>query len=486
MLKTHWKLLSLLHRIGDNFIIILSFLLSYYFRDRLLELLYSFGFQAFYTSLSLAPIDSYLIIIAIAWPLFNVILEMLGAYRSMRLLTAWRIFRMCFYAAVLVFFSLGAVLYFLKLNLSRSFVGIFCGLSGFGLFFERYAILRLLRYFRIRGKNFRNILIVGTGAQARKMFFEIAQQEEFGLRVAGFVDINKDPAYCEVYDLQARIIADLDSFENALKKYAIDEVLFTDIIEAQSAIKELAQIAVEEGVRVTLAADLFSLEIFKSDLSYFGNIPLLHYHPSAGASDSLDHVVKRLIDLVVSFLALIVLSPVLLIIAILIKFSSPGPIFFKQKRVGLNGRTFTLLKFRSMVKDAEGMLKDLLSQNEMKGPVFKIANDPRITPLGRFLRKHSIDELPQLFNVLKGDMSLVGPRPPLPSEVNLYKRKFRKRLSMRPGLTCTWQVSGRNNIPDFEKWAELDLEYINNWSLKRDFELLLRTVPAVLSGSGAK
>lgn len=486
MLKTHWKLLNLLHRVGDNLIIILAFFLSYFFRDQFLEILRSFGFAAFSTSLGLAPIDSYLVVIAIAWPLFNLILEMLGAYRSMRLVTSWQLFRMSLYASVLVFFSLGAVFYFLKLNLSRSFVGIFCGISGFGLFFERFTILRLLRYFRIRGKNYRNILIVGTGAQARKMYFEIGRQEEFGLKVAGFVDMTKDHMKCEVYDLQARIIADVSNFESALKKYAIDEVLFTDIIESQGAIKELAEIAVEEGVRVTLAADLFSLEIFKSDLSYFGKVPLLHYHPSAGASDSLDHVTKRIIDLSFSALGLIFFSPVLFVIAILVKFNSPGPIFFKQKRVGLNGRIFTLLKFRSMVDNAEEMLEQLLSQNEMKGPVFKISNDPRVTPLGRFLRKYSLDELPQLFNVFKGDMSLVGPRPPLPSEVTLYKRKYRKRLSMRPGLTCTWQVSGRNNIPDFEKWAELDLEYINNWSLRRDFELLLKTVPAVLSGSGAK
>lgn len=486
MLKTHWKFINLLHRIGDNIIIILAFFVSYFCRDNFLEIVRSFGLQGFYSSLSLAPIESYLIVITIAWPVYNLVLEMLGAYRSMRLLSSWQLIRMCLIAAILVFFSLGAVFYFLKLNLSRSFVGIFCGLSGLGLFFERFAILKFLRYFRIRGKNYRNILIVGTGSQARKMYLEITKQEEFGLKVVGFIDLTKDHLNSEVYDLQARIVGDADSFEAALKKHTVDEVLFTDIIESQGAIKELAEIAVEEGVRVSLAADLFSLEIFKSDLSYMGNVPMLHYHPSAGSADSLEHIAKRIIDLVASAILLIILSPILLLIALLVKITSPGPVFFLQKRVGLNGRIFTLLKFRSMINNAEKMLTDLLSKNEMTGPVFKITNDPRITRIGRFLRKYSLDELPQLINVLKGDMSLVGPRPPLPNEVSLYKRKYRKRLSMRPGLTCTWQVSGRNNIPDFEKWAELDLEYINNWSLKKDFQLLLKTVPAVITGSGAK
>ena len=175
----------------------------------------------------------------------------------------------------------------------------------------------------------------------------------------------------------------------------------------------------------------------------------------------------------------------LLLTALCIKFDSRGPVFFKQSRMGLNGRIFTLLKFRSMVEGAEERLPELLDQNEMTGPVFKMKNDPRVTRVGRFIRRYSIDELPQLINVLLGDMSLVGPRPPLPDEVSMYVRKHRRRLSMRPGLTCIWQISGRNQIPDFEEWAALDLQYIDNWSLRRDFQILLKTIPVVISGSGA-
>ncbi len=490
MLKNHWRLISRLERVADNILVVVAFFFSYYCRDEFLAIGGALGItsRASLAALPLGPIEDYLIVLGISLPLYNALLEILGAYRSMRMSSWWSIFRTCLFASLLVFLCDGSLLYFLKLDLSRSFVGLFCGLSGTALFIERCSILQLLRYFRIRGKNFRNIIIVGTGHQARRMYHEILKQQQLGLRVVGFVDVNGTdrPAHTEVYDLPSRIIADTDTFEATLKKYAVDEVLFTDVMDHFRSLREMAQIAAEEGVRVTLAADLFSLELFQSDMSYFGSIPLLHYAPSAGVGDSGAHVMKRIIDLIVSAVLVVLLAPLMILIAVLVKVTSPGPVFFKQKRVGLNGRTFTLLKFRSMIVNAEQMLPELLKQNEMNGPVFKIKRDPRITAFGRFLRRWSLDELPQLLNVLKGDMSMVGPRPPLPHEVSLYLRKHRKRLSMRPGLTCIWQVSGRNEIPDFERWAELDLQYIDNWSLKKDFELMLRTIPAVLSGSGAR
>jgi lipopolysaccharide/colanic/teichoic acid biosynthesis glycosyltransferase len=169
-----------------------------------------------------------------------------------------------------------------------------------------------------------------------------------------------------------------------------------------------------------------------------------------------------------------------------VRFSSEGPIFFVQKRVGLNGRLFNFYKFRSMYLHAEKELEKLKVHNEMEGPAFKLTNEPRVTRAGRWLRRFSLDELPQLWNVLIGDMSLVGPRPPVPGEVSAYERRYRRRLSMRPGMTCTWQVSGRNEIKDFNSWVKLDLEYIDNWSLWRDFQLLCRTIPAVLFGTGAR
>jgi len=206
---------------------------------------------------------------------------------------------------------------------------------------------------------------------------------------------------------------------------------------------------------------------------------------SRAPSDHLALAVKRAFDVVASALALLVLAPVFAATAIAIKLDSQGPVFFRQRRVGLNGRTFQILKFRSMYVDAEARLEQLRARNEMTGPVFKMANDPRVTRVGRLIRKTSLDEFPQFWNVLLGDMSVVGPRPPLPAEVRKYRQWQRRRLSMKPGLTCIWQVSGRNQI-DFERWMELDLEYIDDWSLWRDLHICLRTIPAVLTARGAR
>jgi len=195
-------------------------------------------------------------------------------------------------------------------------------------------------------------------------------------------------------------------------------------------------------------------------------------------------LVKKSFDVALSFVLLVLLSPLFLLVAILIKLNSKGPVFFTQERVGFNKRRFKLFKFRTMVDNAEKLREELEEQNEVSGPVFKIKNDPRITPIGKWLRRISMDELPQLINVLKGEMSLVGPRPPIPSEVERYEWKDRRRLSMKPGITCLWQINGRSNIP-FEKWMKLDKEYIDNWSLWLDLKILAKTIPAIIRGSGA-
>jgi exopolysaccharide biosynthesis polyprenyl glycosylphosphotransferase len=193
---------------------------------------------------------------------------------------------------------------------------------------------------------------------------------------------------------------------------------------------------------------------------------------------------KRLFDIVASALALWLLLPLFVVVVALIKLTSRGPVFFRQTRVGLHGRTFNMLKFRSMVVNAESLKASLAAQNEQAGPVFKMRRDPRVTSIGRFIRKYSIDELPQLINVLRGDMSVVGPRPPVPDELSKYEAWQRRRLSVRPGLTCIWQVSGRNQI-SFEDWMLLDMQYIDHWSLARDFQLIFRTIPVVITGRGA-
>ena len=238
------------------------------------------------------------------------------------------------------------------------------------------------------------------------------------------------------------------------------------------------------GVRATVAVDLFNMRFAKSQPSDLNGTPLLSFDATPTGEWQL--AIKRLLDVAIAGLSLLVLLPFLPLVVLLIKATSPGPILFRQIRCGLNGRRFTLYKFRSMVADAEAKQAEVGHLNELNGPVFKAANDPRLTTIGRWLRKTSIDELPQLVNVLKGEMSLVGPRPPIPSEVTRYEAWQRRRLSMRPGITGYWQVNGRNGIRDFDKWMRLDLEYIDRWSLALDTKILLKTVPTVLFGIGAK
>jgi len=236
-------------------------------------------------------------------------------------------------------------------------------------------------------------------------------------------------------------------------------------------------------VRLRFMADIFDLEVSRLQLVHLGNIPLLTFEPVA--QDDKKLIIKRIFDLTLTLAAIPVMLPVMLVIALAIKVDSPGPAFFFQNRVGLRKRPFRMIKFRSMYQGSEEKLKDLESINEAEGPIFKISNDPRITRVGKFLRKTSLDELPQLFNVIRGHMSLVGPRPMSLRDVNLFDRGIqRKRFSVRPGLTCLWQISGRSNLP-FSKWLELDLAYIDSWSLGLDFKILLKTIPIVLKGSGA-
>ncbi len=474
MLKTHWKLISIFERFGDNILIILAFFISYSLRD-----------IVFYNSnLPLAPIEQYYIILGLSLPIYNASLSLIGAYRSMRFSNLWKIFKVTIIPSILVFVASASLLFILKVELSRSLLGLFCLLCACFHFVERWLVLNCLRFFRVRGKNFRNLLIVGTSLSAKQIYQEISKLPELGVKVAGFVQIGDTKS--EVYDLQARIIADKNNFESVLKKHSIDEVIFSEVDTSFKDFKNLTNICNEEGVQVSVSADLLGLDILQSNVSSFGTMPLIQFNSSRGVSDNPGLMLKRWLDLVLSLLALIVLSPIFLIIAVLIKLDSKGPALFSQKRVGKNGRVFYLYKFRSMIEGAEDLIDDLKNQNEMSGPVFKLSNDPRITNLGRFLRKYSLDELPQLYNVLVGEMSLVGPRPPLPKEIVSYQRKQRRRLSMRPGLTCTWQVLGRNNISDFDSWAEMDLDYVDNWTLGRDLKLLLKTIPVVISGSGAK
>lgn len=494
MLKQNWRLVSGLERLGDNLVVVLAFLGAYYGRSSLLywnELL-DLGLR--FEGYELLPLNEYLVVLLVGIIGYGVVLNGLGAYGSMRLSSVFRLFKLAFVSSAVVFCVVAAALFILKYPISRSFIGLFVSLAGCGLALERYLVLRLLRFWRQNGRNFRNLIICGVGEQALHLAKELALRPELGIRIRGFADLASDSSRVKVehFSLKrslegilmvGRILRGIDDVAQALKTYAIDEVIFTDFIGVMPQVEEVIMICAEQGVRTTIAADIFSMGLMKSEVSFFGGMPLIHFQTPPG--DSWQLALKRFIDISVSALGLMVFSPLFIFLGLGVK-TSKGPILFRQKRMGLNGRIFQMYKFRSMFVGAERSLAALKASNEMSGPVFKMRDDPRVTRFGRFMRRFSLDELPQLWNVFVGDMSLVGPRPPIPGEVSLYDRKSRRRLSMRPGITCTWQVSGRNEITEFSDWVALDLQYIDNWSLMRDIGLLLRTIPAVIFGIGAR
>jgi exopolysaccharide biosynthesis polyprenyl glycosylphosphotransferase len=280
-----------------------------------------------------------------------------------------------------------------------------------------------------------------------------------------------------------QILGTVDQIESILQKNVVDEVIIAVPRTLLQDTQVIADACEEEGVTLRFMADVFDLRVSRMALTQLDEIPLLSFEPVAQNESKL--VVKRIFDLVVTLCAMPLIAPVMLAVAIAIKLDSPGPVFFTQQRVGFRKRLFKMYKFRSMYADAEKRMAEIEHLNEAEGPIFKMANDPRVTRVGRFIRKTSLDELPQLFNVLRGHMSLVGPRPMSQRDVSLFDRSIqRKRFSVRPGLTCLWQVSGRSNLP-FEKWLELDLMYIESWSLSLDFKVLLKTIPTVLMRNGA-
>ena len=364
------------------------------------------------------------------------------------------------------------------------FISVFwVGTTG-TMVLSRILLRMLLVQLRKRGRNLRHVVVVGTNSRALTFARKLESRLELGYRVIGFVDDGARAHSGEVKAAGYPMVAGFEDFSNYLKDHVVDEVAICLPMKSfyrQSA--KIIAICEEHGVIVRLPAQLFDLKLAKSRMENLESDPVVTIY--TGTLEGLPTLMKRAIDFCVSLILLTVLSPVFLAIAILMKVTSEGPVFFAQDRVGLNKRRFRLYKFRTMVKDAEKRMAELEHLNEVKGPAFKIKNDPRITPIGRFLRKTSIDELPQLFNVLKGDMSLVGSRPLPVRDYNGFDEDWhRRRFSVRPGITCLWQCTGRSNV-SFENWMKLDMEYIDNWSLGLDFKILVQTIPAVLRGSGA-
>jgi exopolysaccharide biosynthesis polyprenyl glycosylphosphotransferase len=464
----------LIHRIAlciDAAVVGASFLLAFMLRDDL-DLQYLHLHR-------LPPLADYLPMLIMVIPLWIYTLKAFGAYNSMREKRFGRVFWAIFEASLTATLVFATAAFMLKLDfLSRTFLIIFFATTATSLTIERWITLFLLRRVRRKGYNYRVVLIVGSGPRAERFAKTIEAHPEWGIRIMGFLD---DPEALGKRVGKWRVIGVCDNLAAILDENVVDEVVIITPRQWLDRIEGYIRICEKIGVRATIAIDFFDAAIAKPVVKDVEGWPLLTFDSTP--QDFFYLSLKRFFDLVGATSGLIFLSPLFLFVAIAIKSTSWGPVFFRQTRCGLNGRTFQILKFRTMVVDAEKKLKELKKLNEVGGPVFKIRNDPRITAVGRILRRTSMDELPQLLNVLKGDMSLVGPRPPIPAEVERYERWQRRRLSMRPGITCIHEVVARNNS-DFNHWMKLDLEYIDNWSFNLDFKILARTVFAVLRGTG--
>lgn len=366
---------------------------------------------------------------------------------------------------------------------NSAFVLVFWACCASAMVLGRLMVRPLLLALRRRGGNCRFLLIVGTNERALEFAHKIAERPELGYRIVGFVDDDWDGIHKFEATGHTRCCT-FPGLAEFLRHNVVDEAaIYLPLRSYYEHAAQLVSQCEQHGIVIRFNSRIFKVrgnDVAAQDLDESAQIL-----PLSGSGEFWPAVAKRVIDFVLSAVLLILVSPVFLLVTILIKWLSPGPVFFRQIRVGLNKRQFTIYKFRTMVVDAEEKQDDLLSINEMTGPAFKIRNDPRVTPLGKFLRKTSIDELPQLLNVLKGDMSLVGPRAMSLRDYQLFDQDWqRRRFSVKPGITCLWQINGRNSVP-FEKWMELDMQYIDKWSLWLDIKILARTVPAVLRGTGA-
>jgi len=452
-----------------------AFLLAWWLRSDLAPALLPRLFPG-----ELYPLSRYLGLLPLVLAIWTALLVGREAYTSRRTVAlhreAWEVVQVVALGTLL----LAACGWLLRLDfVSRPFLVLF-GLLDLAFLLAAKLGLRLLaRVVRRRGHNFRTMLIVGTNPRSEEIARTIQLHPHWGLRVLGFLAPNGDRPE-ELAGVP--VLGSADDLPRILAEEVVDEVLFVLARRQLEEFEESFLLCSELGIRARVALHFPHLKarVLMEELE---GIPLLTFTTTPAAPFPL--FVKRLADLVVSSLGLILLAPLMALIAAAVWLTSRGPALFRQERCGLNGRRFTLVKFRTMDADAAEHLGDVAHLNEVDGPAFKARRDPRVTALGWLLRRFSLDELPQLWNVVKGDMSLVGPRPPIPEEVARYERWQRRRLSMKPGLTGLWQVSGRADLGDFNRWIALDLAYIDQWSLWLDLKILLRTLPAVLSTRGA-
>jgi exopolysaccharide biosynthesis polyprenyl glycosylphosphotransferase len=424
------------------------------------------------------------VIFGLALLLCHMVLCVCGLYKPMRLSSRRAEIGNLLPAAALCVSCFVAVGWAFSIQMmTLRFLVVFWALSTAILCAARQVFRLVLGYVRIRGKNLRYLLILGTNPRAVQFARRILANRGSGYRVLGFVD-DEWPGTSEFNDTGFEVVSDHAGLSDFLRRNVVDEVaIYLPFGSSYSRYREVVHLCEQHGISMRFHTDIFCLKTARLRAEVFDGDHYISTYTETSEGSS--PAIKRALDVAVAALLLPFLVPVLLFAAVAVKVSSPGPIFFWQDRIGLNKRRFKICKFRTMVPDAEKLIASLERQNEVAGPAFKMKNDPRVTPIGRWLRRTSIDELPQLFNVLKGDMSLVGPRPlPVRDYEGFNEDWQRRRFSIKPGITCLWQINGRSGI-SFNQWMLLDLKYVDEWSLWLDLKILAKTVPAVLKGAGA-
>ncbi|MBN1269175.1 MAG: sugar transferase [Kiritimatiellae bacterium] len=419
-------------------------------------------------------------------PLWVFVFDFSNFYQHKTVRTPATIFQMLIRANVISIMIAFFILYILKIKHVPRVLIFLCGF--FDVVFmmgKEWLMYRLEPVWSFSP----NLLLVGRAGEFADLNQRFARIPRWNPKVLGLlvpVSVAKDVAVEDLKQETATLgdvpyLGTVDDLPTVLHRHTVDHVVLNPGQENFAEVQRAISICETEGVETWLIAKFFKTSVARAQVDEFQGLPMVIFSSTPTVSWAL--FLKRVIDIVGSLLLLLVMSPVMIAATIAIKLGSPGPVIFTQRRCTLHGRTFSMYKFRTMVSEAENLRDELTARNEMSGPVFKVKNDPRVTRVGAFLRRHSLDELPQLFNVLKGDMSLVGPRPPIPEEVAKYENWQRRRLSMRSGITGLWQVSGRNQI-DFDEWMRLDLKYIDEWSLLLDLRILVKSVAVVFVGTG--
>ncbi len=463
MLARQQELNTQIQQVIDAFLLAFALLLAHALR------LYSTVW--FDLSHTIDPFRNYQWLIVVIMPFGPILLDLQGYYQTPLNKTSWKSFKQILRAMLYLSIIVSACVIFLRLPLaSRSVALLFLFISTLLLLIKERIIINHVRRRALRGELREHVILAGEPEEIASLEESFSPEQHLLTRVVARIDIGKQP------------ISDL---VEAMHNQSVSRVIFAAGQTQLNRVEQAIGACEVEGVPAWLAANFIQTSIAKPDFDAFAGKPMLVFRSTPDVSWAL--TVKGVFDRLSALFGLIALMAPMAVIAVIIRFTSKGPVIFRQLRAGKYGKPFVMYKFRSMANDAEMRREELKAFNQMRGPVFKVDRDPRVTPVGRWLRRTSLDELPQLFNVLFGDMSLVGPRPLPVYEVERFEDTAqRRRLSVKPGMTCLWQISGRNEVVDFQEWVKLDLDYIDRWSLALDFEILLRTIPAVLFGLGAK